>query len=620
MNAAAADRRPAGTNDKGARMPQLIESLRRWTWLLIPAVLVWVLVSDNAYNQYVAGFVVIYALSALGLDWLMGRAGVVSLGNGAVMAFGALVTALVTQHGWGFLPTLVLCLVLGGVLGVLLSLPALRLHGVYFALVTLALQVVIVFIGRRYQGSDSAFVAGIPVPQATIGPWTIDFGPSWLMLLYVVLALTVVVLANLYRSQHGRSWMAIRENELAARTIGVPARRAKFVAFVGSTALISASGCLLAFYNGRVAADSFTLTFAISFVVMVIVGGLRSMSGVLLGAAIVTIAPLLLGRYVEGLPPLATGFAGWFKTNVFYINSGLFGLLVLVILLYMPRGIAPSMNSAMVRFRRSAQRRAEATQADVDARPHPVAMLQPARDVSPMLDVSDLYLTYRNGARALNGVSLTVAPGEIVGIVGRNGVGKTSLMRAITGFYRTEGVRLTGRLVVDGKDLIRASPIRSSRTGVVLVPERDKVFADLTVEEHLRQIGNADVARELLPSEWPLFEKYWKRPAGKLSGGERQLLALAVAASLKPRLLLVDEMSLGLSPLAIGRVSAAIPEIASRCDATVLLVEQNVQVAEALCDRVLLMEAGVLAEFVGDEPLDVGASPAGVEGAFHVAG
>lgn len=584
-----------------------LRALRRWTWLAIPIAVLVVYLGNDPYYQYVAGFVLIYAMSALGLDWLMGRAGVVSLGNGAIMAFGALSTAYLTQAGWTFLPTLALVAVLGAALGVLLSLPALRLHGVYFALVTLALQIIVVFVGRRYQASDDSFVAGVPIPRPAIGSWQVEFGRPWLLVLSLLLGISVLLLANLYRSQLGRSWMAIRENELAARTIGVRARAAKFAAFVGSTALISLSGGLLAFYNGRVSSDSFTLVFAISFVVMVIVGGLRSMSGVFLGAVIVTVAPLMLGRYAQGLPPLADGITGWFKTNVFFINSGLFGLLVLVILLYMPRGIVPTVSTAVGRLIAWNARRGQPVgRTAPQSRPHLVVGPEPG-DASAdrstgraLLVLEDVHLTYRNGAKALAGVDLSVVEGEVIGVVGRNGVGKTSLMRAITGFYRTEGVRLTGSLRIDGRELLRSSPITSSQLGVALVPERDKVFAELTVEEHLRHVGVAEVAREVMPGEWSLFDRYWKKPAGQLSGGERQLLALAVAASLRPRLLLVDELSLGLSPVAIQRVTDAVARLADGSNATVILVEQNVPVALDLCDRVLLMEGGQLVTTVHD--------------------
>jgi branched-chain amino acid transport system permease protein len=618
---------------------RVLSLLPRWGWVLFPVVLLWVLLGNNSYHQYVGGFVIIYALSALGLDWLMGRAGVVSLGNGAIMAFGALTAAYLGQHSWAsFWLVLVIVTLLGGVLGFLISLPALRLRGVYFALVTLALQVVVVFVGRRYAGTSADFVGGIPLPLPAFGSHEIDLGRPWLVMLTVVLVIVLALLRNMYRGQPGRTWMAIRENELAARTIGVTSRQSKTAAFVGSTALIALSGAFLAYYTGRVSPDSFTLTFAISFVVMVIVGGLRSLSGVLIGTMIVTIAPLALGQYVQNLPATGGGLTGWFRTNVFFINSGLFGLLVLVVLLYMPRGIVPTVvtwvNALGTRLdRRRHDALDHATDPSDASTDGPSGHLTtdrggaatPARQglhvappVSqhPILVIEDLRLVYRNGAQALAGVDLSVVKGEIVGVVGRNGVGKTSLMRAITGFYRSEGTRLHGRIEFDGDSLLGGSPVRAAHKGIALVPEREKVFGGLTVSEHLRHIGDLDAAKAAMPNEWEMLERKWDSRAGLLSGGERQLLALAMAASLQPRLLLIDEMSLGLSPIAIDRVSTAILELQSNADVTVVVVEQNVEVARRLCQRVLLMEAGKLLGGFGNGN-DPSVVPASATGGSH---
>jgi branched-chain amino acid transport system permease protein len=602
-----------------ARLAAVLNLLPRFGWLVFPLSYLYVLIGPDAYYQYVAGFVIIYALSALGLDWLMGRAGVVSLGNGAIMAFGALVASYLAQHSWASFPLVLLVVtVLGGVLGFVISLPARRLLGIYFALVTLALQVLVVFAGQGYQGTNRNFLGGIPLPSANVGPWQLNLGRGWLIVLGILLTVTVVLLRNMYRGQPGRSWMAIRESEMAARTIGVAAQRAKLPAFVGSSALIALSGALLAYYTGRVNPSSYTLTFAISFVVMVIVGGLRSLSGVLLGATIVTVLPLWLGQYASNLPPLAGGITGWFENNVFFINSGLFGLLVLIVLLYMPDGIVPSLVTAAARGRAallrqqagkplSSPRPARPVSAGAGATSGPdmagrsVAIDSPGRTAETghvtvtgpvTLQVRDLFLTYSNGARALTGLNLTVDEGEIVGVVGRNGVGKTSLMRALTGFYRSEGVRVTGEIVFGGQPIAGSSPVRTAGAGIVLVPERGKVFPSLTVSEHLKQIGNAEVARDIMPGEWPAFERRWNIQAGLLSGGERQLLALTVAASLRPRLLLVDEMSLGLAPLAIERVADAIRDLRTRAGLTIILVEQNTDVAARLCNRVLVMEGG----------------------------
>lgn len=584
----------------------VLQASRKWGWLVFPIAFLVVFFGENTYHQYVAGFVMIYGLSALGLDWLMGRAGVVSLGNGAIMAFGAFTAAWLGQLGWSFLPILILVTGLGGLLGALLSVPALRLHGVYFALVTLALQVVVVFAARRFQSTSTDYVAGIPVDVPTIGSLELELGRSWMLVLGLLLAATTLLLRNMYGSQPGRAWMAVRESELAARTIGVPARKAKLAAFVGSTALISLSGGLLAFYTGRVAADGFTLTFAISFVVMVILGGLRSMPGVLFGTALVTIAPLMLGQYAQTLPPLAGGITGWFRTNVFFINSGLFGLLVMVGLLYMPRGVVPTVSTAVggfaTRLRRRSSRvvagtqptkeRSAAVRTQLRAVHEPDDRRSPERGQAGFLRLENVGLTYRNGAQALAGIDLSIAQGEIVGIVGRNGVGKSSLMRGITGFYGSEGVRVSGKIELDGYNLRGRSPISTARRGVALVPEREKVFPVLTVQEHIRHIGDSDAARSAMPDAFEMFERKWTSCAGLLSGGERQLLALAVAASLGPQVLLIDEMSLGLSPIAIDNVVRSVLDLQAATGVTILVVEQNVQVARAMCKRVLLMEAG----------------------------
>jgi branched-chain amino acid transport system ATP-binding protein len=259
----------------------------------------------------------------------------------------------------------------------------------------------------------------------------------------------------------------------------------------------------------------------------------------------------------------------------------------------------PTLSAALAALRTRLDRRAvrrhdPSPLADATLEPAATPAIRPTGGRPTILRLENVTLTYSNGALALDGVDMSLGEGEIVGIVGRNGVGKTSLMRSITGFYRTEGARVSGRIEIAGRQIVRGSPVTSARHGITLVPERDKVFTELTVEEHLRHVGDINAARVAMPNEWALFESKWKTRAGQLSGGERQLLALAMAASLQPRVLLIDEMSLGLSPIAIQRVVAAIRDMQARAGMSVVVVEQNVQVARELCQRVFLMEAGQL--------------------------
>ena len=209
-----------------------------------------------------------------------------------------------------------------------------------------------------------------------------------------------------------------------------------------------------------------------------------------------------------------------------------------------------------------------------------------------MLVVRDLKLVYRTGAQALSGVDIEVDAGEIVAILGRNGAGKTSTLRSISGFFRTDRARVSGSVMFDGREIGGASPIVTSGRGVVLVQERDKVFPSLTVAEHFRLIHCSAEGRAEAEEIFPPLQTRASSPAGLLSGGERQMLALALAWSMQPRLLLVDELSLGLAPGVAKRLIRNLREYRDRTRVPILLVEQNVAAALDVADRIYIMEAG----------------------------
>jgi branched-chain amino acid transport system permease protein len=542
----------------------------------------------STFQQYLLGLVLIYGMSALGLDWLMGRAGQVSIGNGALMAVGGFLTAGLSRLDWVVFPVPVIASgVVGAVVGLIIALPSLRLSGVYFALVTLALQFLVVF-GAQWFEATTGEVSGLPVRAPSIGGVTFEYGPSYLVLLAAVLGVAMLLLRNMYRRMPGRMWLAIRESELAASTIQVDARRWKLSAFVGSSSLIAVSGSLLAYYMGTVSSDTFTLDFAITFVVMIIVGGMGSMGGALLGAAVVTLAPFGL-RTLAQLDPDSL----WLQTNLPVVQNGLYGFIVLLVLLYLPRGVVPTLAGLLTK---ASRQRATAAVDLAAVHTAPALTRDRAEPDKPEtgLVISDLQVTYRNGARALNGAGMTVGAGEVVAVVGRNGAGKSTLLRSISGFFGTEQVSSAGSVRFAGTELVGATPLRTSRLGVVLVPERDKVFPSLTVADHISHLGAVDAARAAIPDAWPILERRWRSPAGLLSGGERQLLAIAMAASLEPELLLLDEMSLGLAPVMIDRVADAIRQLRAARPITIVIVEQNIAVASALAERVYRLDGGRL--------------------------
>lgn len=210
-----------------------------------------------------------------------------------------------------------------------------------------------------------------------------------------------------------------------------------------------------------------------------------------------------------------------------------------------------------------------------------------------LLAVDDLH-AYYGKSHVLHGISLQVGRGETVAILGRNGMGKTTTLKSIMGIVRSR----QGRLVFDGHDLLRVPPHRVPHLGIVYVPQGRNVFPELTVVENLL-IGSGDHTRERLEVVFATFPQLRGRErqlAGTLSGGEKQMLAIGRALVVRPKLLIMDEPSEGLSPKMIAMVRESLRTIRRDQGAGVLLVEQNVNLALSVADRIYLLEKGRIKE------------------------
>jgi len=210
-----------------------------------------------------------------------------------------------------------------------------------------------------------------------------------------------------------------------------------------------------------------------------------------------------------------------------------------------------------------------------------------------MLEVRDLQVAY-GAAPALWGVSLDVRAGEMVCVVGPNGAGKTTLINALAGILRTRG----GRIVFEGQDIARLPPHRFSAAGIAIVPEGRRLFTGMSVLENLELGSYLPAAKahrkqslEAAIALFPVLKEKLASPAGELSGGQQQMVAIARALMARPRLLLLDEPSLGLSPLIVHDVFAAIRTINAE-GVSVLLVEQNVVMAMEVSNRAYVLEEG----------------------------
>jgi branched-chain amino acid transport system ATP-binding protein len=212
---------------------------------------------------------------------------------------------------------------------------------------------------------------------------------------------------------------------------------------------------------------------------------------------------------------------------------------------------------------------------------------------TPVLSVRNLYVSY-NGTPAVTGYSVDLMAGTLTVMLGRNGAGKTSTLRGITGFLAHETGSARGTIAVQGQAVRHPSPYRLSKAGVGLVAERDKVFVSMTVREQLRLVTADRHETDEVLEFFPLLRARIDVRAGLLSGGERQMLATALVLLHKPLVLLVDELSLGLAPAVVRELMHYLRRLADERNLTILAADQAVHASLGVADNVQIMDSGQL--------------------------
>ena len=313
----------------------LVETkLERTSLVVVLALLLVFPFFATAFHLDLACQVFLAAIGSLSLMILAGYCGQISLGHAGLLAAGAFTTGiLVREVNAPFWVTLPASAVVGAILGVVFGLPSLRLRGLYLAVSTLALHFVVIYAGGEYE-TRRGFSTGIMIDPPKIGRFEIADGRTWYFILLGAAALTLLLCLNLLRSRTGRAWRAIRVHETVAEALGIGIAGYKLLAFVISSSIVAVAGSLFAYYRGFVSVEAFSLFLTIQYVAMIIIGGMGSLLGALLGAVFVTIFPYVIEAGLLALPR-AQRYAG----VLFAVNYAAFGFVMILFLLFEPLGL-----------------------------------------------------------------------------------------------------------------------------------------------------------------------------------------------------------------------------------------------------------------------------------------
>ena len=281
-----------------------------------------------------ANQVLLASVGAVALMLLTGYAGQISLGHAGLLAAGAFTTGILfKEFGAPFWLTLPASALVGGALGLAFGLPSLRLRGLYLAVSTLALHFIVIHLGSEYE-TRRGLSTGITVDAPGIGEWVLRDARAWYFVLLAAACATVIFSLNLLRSRTGRAWRAIHGRETVAGALGISVQRAKLSAFVVSSMITAVAGSLFAYFRGFVSVEAFSLFLTIQYVAMVIIGGMGSILGALLGAVFVTLFPYGIEWLMEAL-----GAAGQLAALLFAVNYSSFGLVMILFLVFEPQGL-----------------------------------------------------------------------------------------------------------------------------------------------------------------------------------------------------------------------------------------------------------------------------------------
>jgi len=621
----------------------------------IAALVLFPIAIDNPYYIHLLETIMIYAILLFGLDIVVGYTGQVSLGHAGLFGIGAYTAGvMVTKLATPLLVTLLGAIGITAFFGALLALPALRVTGPYLAMVTLAFGTIIQILIN-----EMTFLTEGPLGIKLTKPLLLGIRldeRQYFWLVAALLVLSLVVVHNILRSHLGRAFEALRGSPVASDCMGVSVYRYKVYAFVISAGLAGLAGALYSFSEQYISPNTYNFELTVLFLLAVIMGGRKTRTGALLGAAIIVLLPKLLDdlelfRYVSvalavivvvvavvavrrgkrTVQQMAIPVAGSIAlAGVSFVLQGMtdwrlsiFGVITLFVVYYLQDGIVGFVRNALNLQKRVAVPSAGVTTAPADA----VATATTRGGSGDILEASKVLMQF-GGLKALNDVDLVVRRGSIHGLIGPNGSGKSTMMNVLTGIYQPTA----GTVAFAGKSLVGRTSSDIALSGIARTFQNVQLFGEMTALQNVlvglhhsfrsnlldvavtspryRRERRAAETRALGLLDFVGLADYASEEARNLPYGKQRLLEIARALALDPQLLLLDEPAAGLTAPDIKELIGFIRKIREH-GVTVILIEHHMDVVMSMCDRVSVLDFGQ--KIAEGSPAEVQADPKVIE-------
>jgi len=520
------------------------------------------------------GIAIILAVS---LNLVNGLTGQFSIGHAGFMAVGGYVTALLLINGPQddpyrifFIAALAAGALAAGLAGYIVGKPSLRLRGDYLAIVTLGFGEIIRVIIENTRAFGGA-IGLSPIPHRA------DF--TWIWAFAII---TILISKRLRDSTHGRAFLSVREDEVAAEAMGVDTTGYKVRAFVISSALAGIAGGLSGAFEGNLAPQSFTFVRSFEVVAMVVLGGMGSITGSTIAAAVLTLLPEYL-RFLANL------------------RMVIYSIALIVLMLVRPRGLFGT-TEAWDWVRELWRKR---------IRKPGIEVPRAAPEVTEFLIDVDRATIRFGGLTAVSDFSLQVKPRELVALIGPNGAGKTTVFNLLTGVYPpTEG-----RILVAGRDTRGLAPHVIAHLGLARTFQNIRLFRELTAFDNIRvachHLTRESMAAAIRQGQLAEVEEDWVAEradqllavmglsnrrdslAKNLPYGEQRRLEIARALATGPKALLLDEPAAGTNAKEKGELMTLIRAIRDRFGVAIVLIEHDMKLVMGVSERILVLDHGI---------------------------